>query len=155
VKTVQQVKGAAPASPRLGAPPAAIEEASARLGVIFPPELEAVWLLCNGIELPSGWLLYPVFDRQNPRKTSNDIVYENTKGRWDTMDSKLLAIAGNGTGNQLVLERLESSTGASILVWDHETRRTRPWSKDFSYLKAVAEKRVVRIAAAIARNGHS
>lgn len=42
----------------------------------FPEKLKQCWLLSNGLELPSGWKLLPVFDRSHPRKTADHIVRE-------------------------------------------------------------------------------
>jgi len=49
-----------------------------------------------------------VFDIANPRKTSNHIVYENTKARWEYMHEDLISIAAGDTGNQLVLQKTRS-----------------------------------------------
>lgn len=129
----------------LSAPPEAIANASRRLGVVFPAELEGIWHVANGVVLPSGWRVYPVFDEHNPRKTAGDIVHENTRGRWPTMAPQFLAIAGNDFGNQLVLEIEDGVAGTRVLAWNHETAVTRPWSRGLETIMRAAQQRVAKI----------
>jgi hypothetical protein len=105
------------------------------------------------LELPGGWELYPVFDPASPRKTANHIVYENTRGRWETMAAELVAIAGNGTGNQLVLIRTEDRLGGEVFVWDHERGRVKRWTKDLAAVLRLAEQRVEKIKRQRSRSG--
>jgi hypothetical protein len=122
-----------------------IEEAEKQLAVRFPEGMRAVLSISNGLEVPPDWIFYPVFDNANPRKTASHIVHENTKGRWSYMATDLVSIAGDGTGNQLVLKKEGATLSPQILVWDHETNKTRPWPKDFDYALSIARKRVERI----------
>ena len=135
----------------LGAPPDAVQAAASALGVVFPAELVAVWAVSNGLELPGGWRFFPVFDGKEARKTSNHIVYENTKGRWEIMDPELVAIAYGDTGNALVLRKSAMSLEPTVFVWDHETRRTKKWSRDLAYVAAKAKARVADIEKRIRR----
>ena len=137
---------------KLGADEACIREAERQLGLRFSEELAAVYRVSNGLELPGGWELYPVFDPASPRKTANHLVYENTRGRWETMAAELVAVAGNGTGNQLVLVRTEDRLGSEIFVWDHERRRVKRWTKDLAAVLRLAEQRVEKIRRL--RSGH-
>lgn len=68
------------------------------------------------------------------------------------MPEDLLCIAGNGTGNQLVLRKLPEGITEQIYVWNHETNKIRPWSRDLSYLVEAAKKRVANIQQQIKRN---
>ena len=129
----------------LGASDECIQEAERQLSARFPDALAAIYRVSNGLELPGGWQLYPVFDPASPRKTANHVVYENTRGRWDTVAPELVSIAGNGTGNQLVLVRDGDQLQPEVLVWSHERCRTKPWSKDLAGVLRVAEARLAKI----------
>jgi len=138
----------------LGAGIEAITAAEQEMGIKFPDLLKMIWQVSNGLELPGGWQIYPVFDPANPRKTCNSIVYENTpgKGRWEYMSGDLIAIAGNGTGNHLVL-RIESGTLLpDILVWDHERNKTKAWGKTLDDILKKAQARVIAIQKARAKS---
>ena len=136
----------------LGATEAIIEAAEKKLGCLFPEGLKTVWLISNGLELPSEWKLYPVFDPQEPRKTCENIADENTKYRWSYMDVSLISIGGNGTGNHLVLKQQGGFVGDEIYLWNHETNKIRRWRKDFEYLLAKAKARILKIEKAIQRS---
>ena len=129
----------------LGTSSPSIEEAEKQLSVTFPEGMRAALAISNGLEIPPDWSFYPVFDHANPRKTASHIVYENTKGRWSYMAADFICIAGNGTGNQLVLKKEGEGLSPEMLVWDHETNKTRKWSKTFDYVLSMAKKRVERI----------
>ena len=129
-----------------------IEEAERQLAVKFPEDLRAIYSISNGLELPPDWTLYSVFDPTNPRKSSNHIVYENTKGRWSYMAADFTCIADNSTGNQLVLKKEGEVMSSEILIWDHETNKTRKWSKSFDYILSMAKKRVERIEKQMNKN---
>jgi cell wall assembly regulator SMI1 len=129
----------------LGTSSQSIEEAEKQLSVKFPGGMRAALAISNGLEIPPDWIFYPVFDHANPRKTASHIVYENTKGRWSYMAADFICIAGNGTGNQLVLKKEGEVLSPEILVWDHETNKTRKWSKTFDYVSSMAKKRAERI----------
>jgi len=81
-----------------------IEKAENDLNYIFPEDLRKFYLLSNGIECPPDWNIFSIYDSSNPRKTSgNNIVYENTKARWDYMSNDLISIGNNSNGNQFRL----------------------------------------------------
>ena len=129
-----------------------IAVAENQMGVQFPEGLKAVWQVSNGLELPGGWQLYPVFDPSEPRKTCNHIGYENTKGRWSYMDQSLVSIAHGVTGNQLVLLREGNALSDTIFLWDHETNKTRRWGRGFEYLLQKAQARTAKIEKKINRS---
>lgn len=135
----------------IGATDDIITEAEHEIGISFPDGLKEVWRKSNGLELPGGWRLYPVFDKKEPRKTSNHIGYENTKGRWSYMDQSLISIARGDTGNQLVLKKIDDGVEETIFLWNHETNKIKAWGKDFEYLKAKADARLANINKAISR----
>jgi hypothetical protein len=129
----------------LGASDAVIREAEQKLGVIFPETLCNFYRLSNGMEVPPDWQVYSVFDPSNPRKSANHIVYENTTGRWSYMPQDLICLAGNGTGNQLVLKKSGQTLDSEIYIWNHETNKVRKWAKDLTFLETAAQKRVAKI----------
>jgi len=136
----------------LGATDDLIAKAEEALGVRFPEGLRRVWRISNGLELPGGWRFFPVFDPKEPRKTCSHIGYENSKSRWSCMAENLISIAGGDTGNRLVLESDGVRLGDTILLWNHETNRTRKWGKGFDYIMGKAESRVARIEKQMARS---
>jgi hypothetical protein len=136
----------------VGASDEIIEATENEMGVNFPEGLKEVWRRSNGLDLPGGWRLFPVFDNKEPRKTCNHIGYENTKGRWSYMNQSLISIAGGDTGNQLVLKKNADELEETIYLWNHETNKIKVWGKDFEYLKAKAEARLTSINKAIARS---
>jgi hypothetical protein len=129
-----------------------ISQAEREMQVRFPEGLKAVWRKSNGLELPGGWRLFPVFDPNEPRKTCSHIGYENTKGRRSYMEASLISIAGGDAGNQLVLRRQGDAVGDTIYIWDHETNKARAWGKGFDYLLGKAESRIAKIEKMIARS---
>lgn len=129
----------------LGTTPEAIADAEVALEVEFPDGLKRMWLTSNGLELRGDWFVYPVFDKANPRKTAGHIVYENTVGRWDYMDANLVSIATNGTGNQLVLRKVDGVLEDAVYYWDHERDVVRPWGKSTNHLADKAQARVAQI----------
>lgn len=136
----------------LGADDGTIEATEREMGLCFPDGLKAVWRVSNGLELPGGWQVFPVFDPSEPRKTSNHIGYENTKGRWSYMNESLIAIAAGDTGNRLVLKVRSGIVEDTIYLWDHERNSTRSWGRGFDYLLAKAWARVTWIDERIARS---
>ena len=136
----------------LGTTDEAVLLAEKELGVVFPERLKEVWLISNGLELFGQWRLYPVFDRSDPRKTANHIVYENTKARWEYMPADYISIADNGTGNQLVLKKDDGALGPTIYFWDHETNKVRKWTKSFDDVFAEAKRRLEKINAQVSRH---
>jgi len=93
-----------------------------------------------------------VFDISNPRKTSNHIVYENTKARWEHMHEDLISIAAGDTGNQLVLQKTRSGLlSPDVYLWNHETNKIKKWSRSLDFIKEKAQKRIENIELQIQR----
>lgn len=137
---------------RLGTTDATIDEAESKLGVRFPETLREFYRLSNGIEIPPDWQVYAEFDADNPRKSAIHIVYENTVGRWSDMADGMICVAGNGTGNQLVLKKSGNSLEEQIYVWNHETNKVKPWTRDLPFLVSSAKRRVEKIERQIRRS---
>jgi hypothetical protein len=132
-------------SVKLGAPVEAVEKAAGELDVVFPTGLVEVWKVSNGLELPDEWRIYPVFDVKEPRKSAGHIVYENAHGRSEAMDAGLVIIAGDGSGDSLVLRKAGKVLEPDIYVWDHETRKVRAWGRDWEFVLKKAKERVAEI----------
>ncbi|CAI8954808.1 putative glucan synthasis protein [Brevibacillus sp. IT-7CA2] len=138
--------------PSLGVSEEMIKAAAEELGVEFPEQLKEIWKVSNGLELPGGWLFHPVFDISNPRKTSNHIVYENTKARWEYMHDDLISIAAGDTGNQLVLQITSSGLlNPDVYLWNHETNKIKKWNRSLDFIKEKAQKRIENIKLQIRR----
>lgn len=130
---------------KLGTTEECIAAEEKRLGVIFPSQFREIFLISNGLELPDDWILYPIFDPNNPKKTSSSIFYENTTGRCDYMDEKFISIASNGWGDKLVIKKQKSGFSDGIYYWNHETNKINKWQHTFSYIKKKAEERRLKI----------
>ena len=130
--------------PILGIQSSEIDKAEAELSVRFPPLLREAWETYNVVELRGGWRVFPIFDKRSPRKTCGSIVYENTRGAWKELQpDDTLAIADNGTGNQLVLKVENGKAGESVYHWNHETGRLRKWQPGIeSILKEARRSRI-------------
>jgi SMI1/KNR4 family protein SUKH-1 len=108
-----------------------VKATEAKLGVVFPRGFVSRMLRDNGGEVSvdgEGWWLYPFLDTSDKtrlKRTCNDIVRETVSAReWHGFPENGIAIASNGSGDQLVL--LPSATQPThlqdaIFVWDHET----------------------------------
>lgn len=129
-----------------------IRTASEELEVEFPEQLKEIWKISNGLELPGGWSFHSIFNKSNPRKTSNHIVYENTKGRWTYMHENLISIAASDTGNHLVLQKTSSRLlNSDVYIWNHETNKIKKWSRSLDFIKVKAHWRIENIKSQIKR----
>jgi hypothetical protein len=101
-----------------------------KLGVRFPASFVVRMTKHNGgtvVTRLDSWQLYPVLDtsdRIRLKRSCNDIVAETKQAKqWHGFPANAVAIAGNGTGDQLVL--VPRPDAPDILGppywWDHET----------------------------------
>jgi hypothetical protein len=118
-----------------------IASAEAELGIRFPDTLREAWKTYNCSEI-SGWRFFPIFDPGNPRKTCCSITYENLKGVWgrNVMAQGLVSLAGNGTGNQLVLKVVSGMAEETVFRWHHATHELTLWKPGLVALKRSAGK---------------
>ena len=142
--------------PYSGATEERIIIAEQALGVRFPDTLRSMWLTYNRVELPRGhWRVFPVFDPVNARKTSNDIVYENTKGQ-ELVPGDVLSIAESmsGSGNRLVLRRLGEATDSLVLLFARRTGKLTKWkgTLDDFLVEAIRCAQLIRRLASKYRN---
>jgi hypothetical protein len=108
--------------------PSFIAEAERKLDCVLPATYKTAMLQSNGGELDvldDDWQQYPIADtsdRKRTARTSNDIVREtNIAQKWKSFPTGAVAIAGNGTGDQLLFLRENSILGNAVFHWSHET----------------------------------
>lgn len=107
-----------------------VEKTQQRVGIKLPAIYVGCMLRSNGGEVSAvgdSWTLYPIrdeSDRKRLGRTCNDIVHETESARgFPGFPAEGLAIAGNGTGDQLVFLRSHDRTlfGDAVFLWEHET----------------------------------
>lgn len=138
--------------PTFNASQQAIDEAEKALGIRLPDGLKAVWVVCNGLDYPQDWRIYPVFDKAMAKKCWGHIVEENRRSSYDYIQDDLLKIAGDSYGNHLVLKVADGVAGEDIYSWNHETTAIRKSAITFAKIQAKAQRRVDGIMKKIARN---
>jgi hypothetical protein len=104
---------------KLGVDEFAIKAAEDRLGAVFPDQYKELFKLVNNVEL-GEWILYPIKDHRNTKKTWDDIVRQNTEVREEHMSEDLIAIGDDGSGDKLCLKINEGKMGNEIYLWYHE-----------------------------------
>ncbi|PUB01279.1 SMI1/KNR4 family protein, partial [Paenisporosarcina sp. OV554] len=57
-----------------------LKAAEEKLGAVFPEQYKDLFKLVNNTEI-GEWILYPIKDHRNPKKTWDDIVRQNTEVR--------------------------------------------------------------------------
>src|SRR4051794_37186057 len=80
-----------------------IKAAEEQLGADFPEQYKELVKLVNNAEL-GEWILFPIKDHRNPKKTWDDIVRQNTEVREEDMSKDLIAIGDDGSGDKLCLK---------------------------------------------------
>lgn len=126
--------------PVLGISQAEIDKVEAQLSIKFPDKLKKAWLNYNVIELRGGWFVFPIFDSRNPRKTCSHIVYENRNGWKELQPENTIAIADNGTGNQLLLKIQGGISEEVVYHWNHESGKLKIWKPGLDSILLSAEK---------------
>ena len=116
----------------------------AKLSITFPSMFVGKMIRENGGSVEAGgdsWELYPFFDASDKKRVSrtcNDIVRETTKMReWSNFPPEGVAIAGNGTADQLVLmpkQEYKGELSPAVFWWDHETGEIRKVADSFAEL---------------------
>jgi cell wall assembly regulator SMI1 len=77
-----------------------IKTAEENLGELFPDEYKELFMLINNPEI-GDWILYPIKDSLNLKKTWDDIVIQNLEQREETLSNDLIAIGEIRTGDKL------------------------------------------------------
>ncbi|WP_338472601.1 SMI1/KNR4 family protein [Niallia sp. XMNu-256] len=101
-----------------------IKAAEEKLGARFPEEYIELFMLVNNPEI-GEWILYPIMDSTNLKKTWDDIVRQNLEQREDAFSNDLIVIGDNGTGDKLCFRVRGKFMQSQVYIWDHETTRAR------------------------------
>lgn len=96
-----------------------IKAAEEKLGAIFPEQYRELFKLVNNAEIDE-WILYPVRDHRNPKKTWDDVVRQNIEVRDEAMGADLVVIGDDGSGDKLCLRNDNGIMGDFIYLWYHE-----------------------------------
>jgi len=106
-----------------------VKESEEKIGRIFPLWYRDKMMMDNGGEIEAfedTWQLYPILNRASNKllsRTCNDVVKETESAKeYPDFPSDAVAIAGNGTGDQLVfLPENEKIYSDKIYVWRHDS----------------------------------
>lgn len=105
-----------------------VEAAERELGSPLPAAYVAAMRVSNGGEidaLDDEWHHYPIADtsdRKRLSRTANHLIMETSSlQRWRTFPAGALAIAGNGSGDQLIFLRDSGRLTDAVHHWCHET----------------------------------
>ncbi|MFT4416671.1 SMI1/KNR4 family protein [Fredinandcohnia humi] len=96
-----------------------IKSAEQKLGVTFPEQYKELFMLVNNAEI-GEWILYPIKDSRNPKKTWDDVVRQNIECREEGFPKNLIAIGDDGSGDKLCLIIKNGIMRDEIYVWYHE-----------------------------------
>ena len=120
-----------------------VTQAEAALGTVLPASYRSAMLARNGGDLEAAdddWVLYPIADtsdRKRLARTCNNIVTETRSCcEWHNFPTGAVAIAGNGTGDQLIFLKGSDGLEAIVYCWRHETGGLESIATDFSELCA-------------------
>ncbi|MBE4906946.1 SMI1/KNR4 family protein [Bacillus luteolus] len=104
---------------KLGVDESDIKAAENKLGAVFPDQYKELFKLVNNAEI-GEWILYPIKDHRNTKKTWDDVVRQNTVVREEHMSEDLIAIGDDGSGDKLCLKENDGIMGNEIYLWYHE-----------------------------------
>ena len=114
------------------------------LGATLPDAYRGAMLKKNGGELEiedDVWQQYPIADttdRKRISRTANHIIKETQHLKsWPGFPQEAVAIAGNGSGDQLILLKEGTSFGQDIYIWVHKTGQLQKIANNFSALTAL------------------
>ncbi|MGM0885023.1 MAG: SMI1/KNR4 family protein [Bacillota bacterium] len=110
-----------------------IKSTEQKLGAAFPEQYRELFKLVNNAEI-GEWILFPVKDPKNAKKTWDDIVRQNLDVRDKAMTPDLIAIGEDGTGDKLCLRVIDGKMEDKVYIWYHETEGVEeisPNLKDF------------------------
>lgn len=121
-----------------------VRAAEEKLGCRFPSSYVVRLCRNNGGAVDVGddrFDLYPVYDqsdRKRLKRTCNDVVRETMQAAdWPDWPDAAVAIGSNGTGDRLVLLRMEEDPEHlqhAVYWWDHETGDCQLVADDFGDL---------------------
>ena len=98
------------------------------------PERYRSWIArSNGSEVEAQhetWQVHPLEDRTDRKRlarSANHVVRETEQARkWPTFPAAAIAIASNGTGDLLVLQKRASAFTDTVYLWSHESGELLP-----------------------------
>lgn len=86
-----------------------------------------------------AWQLHPIRDKSEKKRlqrTANDVVRETKAMKdWEGWPTSAICIAGNGTGDALVVLINANTCEPAIPRWNHETGQTTKLHGDFSEMQ--------------------
>ncbi|MBZ5749948.1 SMI1/KNR4 family protein [Metabacillus rhizolycopersici] len=101
-----------------------IKAAEEKLGALFPEEYKELFKMTNNPEI-GDWILFPIKDTINLKKTWDDVVRQNQEQREEALLHNLIAIGENGTGDKLCFRIRKKFMQSQVYIWEHETAKTR------------------------------
>lgn len=119
-----------------------VVQAEAKLEAVLPESYRRAMMLANGGEVATeeeDWYLYPILDGSDKKRfarTCNDIVAETKScADWRGFPVQAVAIANNGSGDQLVFLRAGDRFASTVYIWSHETGKLTKVADDFAGLE--------------------
>ncbi|WP_066172580.1 SMI1/KNR4 family protein [Bacillus marinisedimentorum] len=106
-----------------------IKAAEEKLGAAFPEQYRELCKLVNNAEI-GEWILYPIKDKRNLKKTWDDVVRQNTLAREEGISEHLIVIADDGSGDRLCFKATNGQMGNILYIWDHETEEIEEYAPD-------------------------
>ena len=118
-----------------------VDAAEHGLGLPLPASYRQAMQRSNGGEIEVGddvWWLHPIADpsdRKRLARSANPVLKETAGCQdWPRFPAGALAIASNGSGDQLVLLRGASAFEPAVYEWSHETGELCQVAEDFAQL---------------------
>jgi SMI1-KNR4 cell-wall len=118
-----------------------------QIGARLPESYRIAMLAKNGGELTQlhgnslddTWWLYPIEDRTDRKRLSrstNHVLKETLSCRdWPDFPANSLAIADNGSADQLLFQQRQAMFDSTVYHWSHETGLITVMASDFAFLK--------------------
>ena len=104
-----------------------IIETEKQLNLQFPPIFKNKMIIENGGEIETDedlWNLYPFFDKSDKKRisrTCNHIILETQNAKeWNNFPKNAIVIAGNETGDKLILIKTQNKLEEAIYIWYHD-----------------------------------
>jgi cell wall assembly regulator SMI1 len=97
-----------------------IKSAEEQLEVLFPEQYKDLFKLSNQAQIDE-WILFPIKDPRNLKRTWDDIVRQNQDMRDEEMAENLISIGEDGTGDKLCYKIEDTIVDDKIYIWYHET----------------------------------
>lgn len=125
---------------KLGVEESDINATEEKLGAVFPKQYKELFKLVNNAEI-GEWILYPIKDHRNTKKTWDDIVRQNTEVREENMSKDLIAIGDDGSGDKLCLKVKNGIMGNEIYLWYHEDTELEECAPDMKeFIISISEE---------------